>query len=186
MADRLYLSLWLNEVSDEPPVRKLMRLLELFPLSRLTPRVSLTVRAVSTREAPLFEDSFAGDDLAPLAEAASAWTSPDHAFEIDAAWDLLIEDRGDWSLRPSRVTIFAFGPGFEREDNDDLRIEFGTESPFIPTPESPESFRFVQENIRSLLRLVKEIEDSLPLSRRKLWSESGENFAQRLAGLLQP
>lgn len=186
MADRLFLSLWLR---DQPPVAapaRLERLLERFPFSRLAPRVSLAVRAVSTREAPLFEDSFATGGLAPLSEAAAAWTSDDAAFEVDGAWDLLTEEAGAWKLSPVHVLILAFGPGFERDEGEDLRIEFGTETPFVPKPESPESFRYVQENIRSLLRLVKDIEESLPVARRKLWSESGANFAERLASLAQP
>lgn len=186
MADRLFLSLWLREGASGPVVARLVRLLERFPFSRLAPRISLTVRAVSTREAPLFEDSFAAGDMAPVTEAASSWTDTDAAFEVEGAWDLLLEDAGTWALRPARVTIIAFGPGFEREESEEIRIEFGTEAPFVPIPESPESFRYVQENIRSLLRLVKDLEEVLPVARRKLWSESGENFAERLGGLAKP
>jgi hypothetical protein len=186
MADRLYLSVWLRDGQSGPIAPRLTRLLEQFPFSRLAPRVSLAVRAVSTREAPVYEESFAAGALALLSEAASGWTSDDVSLEVDAAWDLLIEEAGTWSLRPVRVTLAAFGPRFEREDGEDLRIEFGTESPFVPKPESPQSFRYVQENIRSLLRLVKEIDEALPVARRSLWSESGENFAARLAGLVKP
>ena len=38
-----------------------------------------------------------------------------------------------------------------------------------------------QSNLRSLLHLVSEIEKSLPLENRKLWSESGANFAEIVA-----
>jgi hypothetical protein len=186
MADRLFLSLWMRDSPSEAVAPRLMRLLERFPFSRLAPRMSLTVRAVSTLEAPLFEDHFEAGDLAGLLEAAAAWTSIDTSLEVDAAWDLLLVETGSWELRPSRVLILAFGRDFERDDDEDIRLEFGTEAPFLPIPESPESFRFVQENIRSLLRLVKDLEESLPIARRKLWSESGENFAERLAGLAKP
>lgn len=186
MADRLFLSLWLREGKRESMAAELLRVLQRFPVSRLAPRVSLAVRAISMSEAALFEDSFVAGDLTALEEAVKAWTSADAAFEVEAAWDLLIEQGGTWSLRPVRVTILAFGSGFEREEGEDLRIEFGTESPFVPVPESPESFRYVQENIRSLLRLVKDLENALPVARRALWSESGDNFAERLAGLAKP
>lgn len=186
MTDRLFFSLWLRTGSTDSPLVRLSRVLERFPFSRLAPRMSLAVRALSTREAPLFEDSFTAGDLAALSEAASAWTAPDDAFEVDASWDLLLQDGGSWGLRPARVAIFVYGPGFEREEDEDIRIEFGSETPFFPTPESPASFRFVQENIRSLLRLVQDLEEAFPVARRTLWSESGENFAKRLAGLAKP
>jgi hypothetical protein len=35
-----------------------------------------------------------------------------------------------------------------------------------------------------LLHLVDDLDAALPIERRRLWSESGENFAARLAGIL--
>jgi hypothetical protein len=62
-----------------------------------------------------------------------------------------------------------------------LRIEFGPDSRFVPAPEIEGSLRMGQSNLRSLLHLVSEIEKSLPLENRKLWSESGANFAEIVA-----
>jgi hypothetical protein len=186
MADRLFLSLWLREPLADAVLPRLERLLAHFPFSRLSPRVSLTIRAVSTREPALFEEHYTVGDLDRLAQSAADWTIADAAFELEGAWDLLLKDGEAWKLSPSRVLIVVHGPDFEREDGDDIRIEFGTESPFIPIAESPDSFRYVQENIRSLLRLVKDLESALPVERRQLWSESGENFARRLSDLAQP
>ena len=39
-----------------------------------------------------------------------------------------------------------------------------------------------QSNLRGLLRLAHELEGALPVEKRRLWSESGENFAARLEG----
>jgi hypothetical protein len=41
----------------------------------------------------------------------------------------------------------------------------------------------VEGNIRSLLKLVADVEAALPIQKRLLWSESGGNFAERLAEL---
>jgi hypothetical protein len=38
----------------------------------------------------------------------------------------------------------------------------------------------VQSNIKSLLKLVHDLDDALPVETRRLWSESGENFSDKL------
>ncbi len=187
MTDRLYLSLWWKDPQPETMLPRMMRLLATFPFSRLMPQVSLTVRAVSPSEAPILEESFVGPNaLEQVGESASGFSLADASVEVEGAWDLLIRDGEIWKLSPVGVAISAFGLEYEREGGEDLRIEFGTESPFIPETESPESFRYAQENIRSLLRLMKDLDSSLPVANRRLWSESGENFAGRLASLVQP
>jgi hypothetical protein len=37
-----------------------------------------------------------------------------------------------------------------------------------------------QSNIKSLLKLVHDLDDVLSVSKRRLWTESGENFAEKL------
>jgi hypothetical protein len=39
--------------------------------------------------------------------------------------------------------------------------------------------------VQSLLRLVHDLEEKLSVERRLLWSESGENFAEKLRESLQ-
>jgi hypothetical protein len=50
----------------------------------------------------------------------------------------------------------------------------------------PGSARLTESNIKSLLHLVHEIESSLPVVKRRLETESGENFADRLQQVLSP
>jgi hypothetical protein len=38
----------------------------------------------------------------------------------------------------------------------------------------------VQSNIKSLLKLVHDSDDALPVETRRLWSESGDNFSEKL------
>jgi hypothetical protein len=42
----------------------------------------------------------------------------------------------------------------------------------------------VQSNIRSILHLADDLEEALTVERRLLWSESEDNFAERLMLLL--
>ncbi len=186
MSDRLYLSLWLKRQPQARGVRPFEELLTVFPFSRLGPMLQLTVRAVSTREAPLFEENFAGpDDLPRLVEALDAWITPDLSIEVEAAWDLLQPDQGEWKLAPARVSLLSYGPDFDREYDEDLRIEFGRESLFLPENDAPGSFRLAESNIRSLLKLVNDVEQRLTLEKRLLWTEGGGNFAARLESLVR-
>jgi hypothetical protein len=185
MPDRLYLSIWTRNPSPLTIHERLATLLRTFPFSRLQPNLELTVHGVSMSEPVLLEQSFQGSDQwEDLFGALEAWRSPDAALEVEGAWDLLQPEGSEWKLTPSRVNLLAFGPEFERGDNDDdLRIEFGRESLFLPEAESPQSFKMVEGNIRSLLKLVADVEGALPVQKRLLWSESGGNFAERLAEL---
>jgi hypothetical protein len=38
----------------------------------------------------------------------------------------------------------------------------------------------IQSNIQSLLKLVHDLDDALPVETRRLWSESGDNFSDKL------
>ena len=184
MSDRLYLSLWLDGQSPLLLRHRFAKILGGFPFSKLAPGIDVTVRAVSNAEAALLEQSFAGpEQLADLTAALDVWQSPDTSFEVEASWDLMVKTGDDWRLSPVRVSLIAYGPEFERERGEDFRIEFGREAHFLPEGESPVSFRVIQGNIASLLRLVKDLDQTLAVKKRLLWSESGENFAERLAAL---
>ncbi len=117
------------------------------------------------------------------------YNGPDVAYELESWWDLWqFED--DWQLSSSRVVLSCFGPEFDNgtdiavDAQEDLRIDFGVDSHFLPQPDVPGSAKLVQSNIRSLLRLVHEVESNLPVARRRLDTETGENFAERLQRLL--
>ena len=65
-----------------------------------------------------------------------------------------------------------------------MRIDFGVDTAFLPDPTLAGSTRLIHSNIKSLLHLVHEIEEALPLERRLLETESGENFAEKLTQTL--
>jgi hypothetical protein len=159
-------------------------MLDVFPFSKLSKTGPVVrVYAISYAEPPVFERVFdPGTLVGDLIAAARDFVQPDCCVEIEAAWDLW-QHHDDWKLWPSVVTLSCFGSAFEYEaldqnTSDNLRIDFGLDSKFLPSEDIEGSLRIQQSNLRSLLHLVGEIDKALPVERRLLWSESGANFAQ--------
>ncbi len=185
MPDQLYLSCWLRGFSANNMLRHFERLLRLFPHSRLAPGATLRLRAVDLAEPELLERRF--PDAARVEEilaAAQEFRHPDIAAEVETAWDLW-QLRDEWRLTPAPARLSCFGPRFESEAGEHLRVDFGLDSHFLPQPEYPEGLKMVRSNITSLLRLVRSLDEGLAIERRQLWSESGENFAERLQSALR-
>jgi hypothetical protein len=182
MSDRLYLSCWVRGFNEANMLRHYSKLLDHFPFSKLATHTrALRIYAVEFAEPPVVEKPFEAEAETPdILAAARDFAAADCVCELDAAWDLWNFDK-DWKLAPAAVTISCFGPQFENEHEDHLRIDFGLDAKFLPAPELEGSLRMHQSNLRSLLHLVSQIEKALPLSRRSLWSESGANFAEMLA-----
>jgi hypothetical protein len=187
MSDRLYLSCWVQGFgSNQNMLRHYGKLLDNFPFSKLSQRPqTVRVHAVSHSEPPVVERPFEPSATpAEMLDAARDFAGSDCSVDIESCWDLWQFD-GDWKLTPVPVTISCIGPDFEQESDDHLRIDFGLDAKFLPMPGVQGALRMQQSNIRSLLYLVTQIEQALPLSRRQLWSESGANFAEILAKAVQ-
>lgn len=181
MADRLYLSYWLRGYTEANQLRHYERLLRTFPFSQLSRALTvLRVHAVADSEPPLlergYEEPVVVDDIL---EAAREFTAADCAWQLDARWDLFALDE-EARLSPHRCTLIGYGPEYERDEGEHLRVEFGLESVFLPDPERRETLPLVRANIQSLLTLVHRCDDALAMERRRLWTDSGDNFAERL------
>jgi hypothetical protein len=141
---------------------------------------------------------------------AKDFQNADASYRLETWWDLWQftseQSNGDWKLAPARVALCCFGPEFNQSPaadpvateaprtpviafpnpNDDaalgcaLEIEFGIDANFLPQPDLPDSPHMIESNIKSLLKLVHDLDDALPVETRRLWSESGENFAEKL------
>jgi hypothetical protein len=198
MADRLYLSTWLRGFTAMNMLRHYEKALRLFPYSKLAKTQStLRVYAVEYSEPALFEQIFAPPvDIDFVLEQARAFHNADCCYEFETAWDLWrceppdgAVDREcaaeDWKLAPSRVVIACFGPEFEHDGDEQMRIDFGLEATFVPGEGGAAGIPMVRANVQSLLRLVHDVDDRLPVERRRLWSESGENFAEKLQNALE-
>ena len=185
MSDQLYLSLWLNGFTEHNMLRHYEKLLKLFPVSKLAQSPSLfSVIALQYSEPPVFEHAYAPPvNMDEVLAAARELGSADSCFRLETFWDLWQYD-DDWKLLPARVALCCFGPGFENDLGDnlhvDLGVEFGIDTHFLPQPDLPDNYRMTQSNIKSLLKLVHDADNRLNVSRRQLWTESGENFAEKL------
>ena len=186
MPDRLYFSCWLRGFNEANMLRHFATMLRKFPASRLNPSMQLQIYDGEFVEPPIFTASY--DDLNhfdSMLEDAKLYRSQRFGYELTAFWDLWQWTGGDWKIAPVRVSLECFGTGFERDHGEDLRIEFGLEDSFLPQLHLPgSSIPMIQSNVRSLLKLTHDLESSLLLAKRQLWSESGENFADRLSAIL--
>jgi hypothetical protein len=182
MADQLYLSYQLRNFSPQTMLRHFEKLLRLFPHSRLARQPStFKVIAVNYNEAPVLEIPLSPPvALESVLAAAKDFENADSCYRLETFWDLWQFEDGEWKILPARVALCCFGPKFEHESDDHLRIEFGIDAHFLPQPELPKSMRMIQSNIKSLLKLVHDLDDALPVDTRRLWSESGENFSEKL------
>lgn len=191
VTDQLFLSIWLERNGRAERVRQFEKLLRGFPFSqREQPQSVLSIMAVSSIEPPLLERPVNGPvDIDDILSSFGDYRGDDVAFEFESWWDMWTYD-GDWKLGPSRVLLSCFGTEFdsgteeEPGSQEDLRIDFGVDSHFLPDPEIPGGGKMTESNVRSLLRLVHELDSTLDVKRRKLQTESGENFAERLQQVL--
>jgi hypothetical protein len=189
--DRLYFSCRIRGLSgsglnQDKLLRQFAKMLAAFPFSKLAKRGPvLRVYAVERVEPPLTESEFPpATEPDVMLQAAHEFIQPDCAIEIDTYWDLW-QFAGDWKLQPAPITLACFGPEFDIENpahdrQDHLRIEFGTDALFLPAPNIEGGLRMGQSNLKSLLRLVGDLERTLDLETRQVWSESGAIFADML------
>ena len=186
MADQLYLSYSIRGFSEQNMLKHFERVLKLFPFSRLSEYGAvLRITAVEFAEPVLFEKAYPSPiPIDTVIAAAAEFQHADCAYQVEAFWDLWQFDE-DWKLKPSKVSLFCFGPEFEAEAGENLRIDFGVDANFLPQPGLPQSYRMAQSNIKSLLHLVHEFDKAEAVESRRLWTESGENFAERLQTALE-
>ena len=183
-------------------LRQYEKLLRLFPYSRLAQQAStFKVIAVDYSEPTLIEIPYPPPvPVEAILSVAKDFQNPDCSYRLETWWDLW-HFTDQWKLEPTRVALCCFGPEFDRGSAGAvsvsavtefpgsaeiggpgcaLEIEFGIDANFLPQPELPDSPRIVQSNIKSLLKLVHDLDDALPAEKRLLWSESGENFSDKL------
>lgn len=191
MTDQLFLSIWFARDRRRDRVRLFEKALRSFPFSqREQPQSVVSIQAISTAEPPLLERPLNGPlDMDVVGQIFRDYQGEDIAYVVETWWDLWQFDK-DWELRPARVLLSCFGPEFDNGtersvgEQEDLRIDFGVDSLFLPRPDIVGSARLTESNIKSLLRLVHELERVLPVESRRLETESGENFPDRLQSLL--
>jgi hypothetical protein len=191
VTDQLALSIWLSRNGRASRVKQFEKLLRAFPFSqREQPQSVVSIHAVDLTEPPLLEQPLNGPlDVDQVIKAMADYTGEDVAYRVESWWDLWQYD-GEWALRPARIALYCFGPEFDNgtepasSEQEDLLVDFGVDSNYLPRPEIPGSARLTESNVKSLLRFVHEVDQALPVERRRLETESGENFADRLQQVL--
>jgi len=187
VTDQLSLSIWLERDSRTRRLKHFEKLLRTFPFSqRSQPQSTVSIQAIDLTEPPLLERPMNGPiDVSEVLAIFNDYSGDDIAYRLETWWDLW-QYNEDWSLSPARIVMSCFEPEFDNGsesgsgEQEDLRIDFGVDSHYLPQTEIAGGAKLIESNIKSLLRLVHELDAALPVEKRKLETESGENFADRL------
>ncbi len=202
MSDHFYLSLWLKDYEEAQMLDRFRVLLETFPYSKSRPLVqSIRVYPLSWSEHPVLEEDFAeGAETGYVLDLASEFLHGDYAYESTAYWDLWVFQKNGgpagWKKVPRPVTLVCNGPDFDdgRAESGHLEVDFGLDTPFRAHQTLPDSgarastrdYRErLQENMAGLLDFVRDVEKKLPVEKRLLWTETGENFAEMVRRSLE-
>ncbi len=174
------------------------RAIEGFPASSESPGVrALAVYPLNWNQTATVEDTFLNGGSAEEAlQLAQEFLHADCAYEAKLCWDLWLprsEDPSDgWERRPQRVSIACLGDQFRRDEEEDsghMEINFGPEANFLPpelwgldAEEKQEAMAGAQlrENIEEMVSYAQALEHSLPVVRRRLWCESGNDLPNRI------
>ena len=201
MADQLYLSLWFPNFRLEALPAALVSVLEQFQLAGGSSRVNAaSAYPISWNETPVYQRIYEEDEVEEstpriaVAEATAA-LHDDFAYEFEVKWDLWIaETAGEldptWRKEQRTARVTGFGPHFDEgayEQNGHIRVDFGTDTPFLEDEVEldSEGARRVEQNLQTLVIFTKAVERNCGISSRLLWSDSGENLAQKLIARLQ-
>lgn len=200
MADQLYLSLWFPNLRLEGLSSILESVLKQFSAVGGSSHVfAATVYPISWSESPVFQQIYGdGEDAAPLKDAITAALEllhDDFAYEFQLRWELWApESEGGldpvWKKEPRFVRVVAFGPEFDDgvyNQEGHVRIDFGTDTAFLLEEVDLDVVAAdrVKQNVQQLVDLTNLIQKNCGISSRLLWSESGENLAQKLIDRLQ-
>jgi hypothetical protein len=193
MADPLYLSLWFPNFELEELMHGALAAIRQFPFSNHRSGVTyIVVQPVSWNEPTVLEQRFS-PGLSPEEAVliASDLLHEDYAYVFEASWDLWMSSTdGQSSLMPSLVRFLIHGSEFDdgvNEQQGHLQVDFGSDSHFLQdqiqlTPEAEER---VRANVQRLVDFINKVHQYSGANARLLWSESEENFAQKLIGRLQ-
>lgn len=193
MADPLYLSLWFPNFELEEMLPRALAAIHQFPFSPQRPGITyIAVQPVSWNEPTVLEQRFSpGVSPEEAALIASDLLHEDYGYIFETYWDLW-ESAPDAqsSLRPVLVRFLVHGREFDEgiaEQQGCIQIDFGLDSHFLQdqiqlTAEAEER---VRANVQKLVDFINKLQQHSGANARLLWSDSDENFAQKLIGRLQ-
>jgi len=194
LADELFLSLWFRSFDVEDMLPHALTVMRQFEFSAQQPGIAyLAIHPVSWNEPTILERRFnPGVSAEEAVLIASDLLHEDYAYVFEAAWDLWIfnEERKQWLLQPSNVRFVVHGEEFDEQtyhDEGHIQMDFGFDSLFLQEEVqlTLESEQRLRANVQKLVEFTSKVEKSSEAKRRRLWSESEENLAQKLIARLQ-
>ena len=201
MADRLYLSLWFPNFRLPALAPAIVSVLKQFPGAGTPLRVrAAAAYPISWNEAPFYQRIYEEDEVqesAPERAVAEATEilHDDFAYEFEFHWDLWVPETVGgldpvWKQEPVTVHVVGFGPQFDEgayEQNGEVRVDFGLDTPFLLEDMELDLLgaEHVKRNVQKLVEVTNAIQENCGISSRLLWSDSGENLAQKLIARLQ-
>ena len=194
MPDPLYLSLWFPSFEKEDMLPRALAVMRQFPFSAQQPGISyLALHPISWNEPTILEQRFKpGISPEEAVLIASDLLHEDYAYMFEAFWDLwnLAENRQQWVLQPSQVKFLIHGLEFDEgvyQQEGHIQVDLGLDAPFLHEEVllTTEAEARVRANVHKLVEFTAKVEKSSGASSRVLWSESEENFAQKLIARLQ-
>ena len=127
--------------------------------------------------------------------AATGNLHDDFAYEFELPWDLWVPETvggldPTWKQEPVTVRVVGFGPEFDEgafEQNGQIRVDFGLDTPFLLEDVDLDEVgaEHIKRNVQKLVEVTNAIQENCAISSRLLWSDSGENLAQKLIARLQ-
>ena len=201
MADRLYLSLWFPNFRLAALAPAIVSVLKQFGAAGHAPRVhAAAAYPISWNEAPFYQRIYEEEEVqesAPEQAVAEATQilHDDFAYEFEIKWDLWGPETvggldPTWKPEPAVARVVGFGPQFDEgayEQNGQVRVDFGLDTPFLLEEVELDQVgaEYIKRNIQKLVEITNAIQENCGISSRLLWSDSGENLAQKLIARLQ-
>ena len=198
MSDHLYLSLWFSDFPADEMLPHALRVMRQFPFSAQQPGISyFALHPVSWTEPTILEQRFTPAITSEGAIlVASEVLHEDNAYSFEAFWDLWLpareqaKENGEWEQLPSKVNFIVRGTEFDEgaaEQEGHIQVDFGIDSHFLleEVPLTEWAEQRVRANIQKLVEFTNNVEKQAGVATRLLWSESEENFAQKLIARLQ-
>ena len=201
MADRLYLSLWFPNFRLPALAPAIVSVLKQFGGPGHSPRVhAAAAYPISWNEPPFYQRIYEEDEVQEsvperaVAEATEI-LHDDFAYEFELKWDLWVAETvggldPTWKQEPVVVRVVGFGPQFDEgayEQNGQVRVDFGLDTPFLLEEIDLDQVdaEYIKRNVQKLVEVTNLIQENCGISSRLLWSDSGENLAQKLIARLQ-
>ena len=193
MPDPLYLSIWFSDFEADDMLPHALAVMRQFPFSAQQPGITyLALHPVSWNEPTILEQRFRpGVPPEQAVLIASDLLHEDYAYMFEAYWDLwILAENGEWALQPSQVKFLVHGTEFDDgvyEQEGHIQVDLGMDTPFLQedVPMTIEAAARVRANVQRLVEFTSKVEKNAGANARLLWSESDQNFAQKLIARLQ-